>query len=196
VTVVGRAFLAAVRRAFRAVDVENDHLRRFPRVHPIDPGPRQIGQRPEIVRVGQPSRLEAAHLADRCGGAGETSPIDDGAHRWIDGEPFGIVHILIAGETAVDRLPQQPGQDVSHVPAAPQIRHSRPRRRRQIESLVQLAIGEQPGVRGDLAAVEFELQAVIEIELNRIFYRFTRWMNMPEPPGDSRLIAIHDSPHR
>jgi hypothetical protein len=65
---------------------------------------------------------------------------------------------------------------VSRVPATAQIRQSRPRRRRQAERLVQLAIGEQPGIGGDLAAVELQLQTAIKIELNSICYRFTRWM--------------------
>jgi hypothetical protein len=96
--------------------------------------------------VGQPRSLEAAHLADRRGGTGETPPIDDSAHRRIDRETFGVVDVLVAGETAENRLPQQPGQDMSPVPPATQIRESRPRARRQTERLVQLAIGEQPGI--------------------------------------------------
>ena len=56
-------------------------------------------------------------LADRRGGAGEASPIDDGPHRRIDRKTLGVVHVLVASETAEDRLPQQPGQNMSPVPA-------------------------------------------------------------------------------
>ena len=126
------------------------------------------------------NHVEAAHLADRRGGAGEASPLDDGPHRRIDRKTLGVVHVLVAGETAEDRLPQQPGQNMSPVPAPTQIRQSRPRRRRQAERLIQLAIGEQPGIRSDVAAVELQLEATIEPELNRVFYRFTRWMRHAE----------------
>jgi hypothetical protein len=47
--VVGRAFLAAVRRALRAVHVENDHLRRLARVHSIDSIACQIAERREVA---------------------------------------------------------------------------------------------------------------------------------------------------
>jgi hypothetical protein len=66
---------------------------------------------------------------------------------------------------------------MSPVPAATQIRKTRSRARRQAERLVQLAIGKQPGIRGDVAAVELQLEATIEPELNRVFSRFTRWMS-------------------
>jgi len=115
-------------------------------VHPVDPGAGQVAQPCEVGLVRQPRRLEAAHLADRRGGAGEASPVDDGPHRRIDGKTFGVVDVLVTGKTTEDRLAQQPGQDVPPVPAAPQIRESRTRTRRQTERLVQLAIGEEPGV--------------------------------------------------
>jgi hypothetical protein len=63
------------------------------------------------------------------------------------------------------------------VPAAPQIRESRTRACRQTKRLVQLAIGEQPGIRGDVAAVELQLQPAIELELNRGLSRVTRRMS-------------------
>jgi hypothetical protein len=65
---------------------------------------------------------------------------------------------------------------MSPVLAATQIRESRSRARRQAERLVQLATGEQPGIQGDVAAVELELEATIELKVNTVFCRFTRWM--------------------
>ena len=44
--------------------------------------------------------------------------------------------------------------------------------------MIQFAIGEQPGIRGDLAAVEFQLQATVEIDpqmrLSGFTHRVTR----------------------
>ena len=55
-----------------------------------------------------------------------------------------------------------------------------PRRRRrpgdlgQPESLVQLAVGQEASVRGDLAAVKFQLQAAVEIDPQMRLCGFTR----------------------
>src|SRR5512132_4058183 len=54
------------------------------------------------------------------------APIDDGPHRRIAGEPFGVVDVLGASETAVTA----PGQHVSRVPAAPAVLLPPVRRRR------------------------------------------------------------------
>jgi hypothetical protein len=53
---------------------------------------------------------------------------------------------------------------VTRVPATPQIRQRRAAQFSQAKNLVELAIGQEPGLRGDLAAVELELQATVKID--------------------------------
>jgi hypothetical protein len=57
--------------------------------------------------------------------------------------------------------------------AAPAFSERRGGRRGQAEGVVQLAVGEQAGVGGDLCSVELELQAAVEGDPQRLF-GFTR----------------------
>ena len=138
--------------------------------------------------------LEAAHLAGRgrapCAASPPTMPRIAGSR-----EPLGVVDVLVAGEPTEDRLAQQPGQGMAPVPAAPRIGEHRTRHRGQAERVVQLAIGEQPGIGGDRGAVELELQAAVEIEPDGIQFQFTRWVRHRRLPQsqDKLLIAISKS---
>jgi len=105
-----------------AVHVEHDRGLRFARVHTIDPGTGQISQCREVGFAGQPSGLEAAHLTRRGGGVIEAIPIHYGAHCRIVRQAIGVVHVLIAGETAEHGLPKQPGQQVAGVLATAALR--------------------------------------------------------------------------
>jgi hypothetical protein len=91
--IIGTALLGAVRLADAAVHVEHDGGLRPARMHPVDPGAGQIGQRREIGLAGQPPGLEAGHLAGRGRCAVKTLPAHHGAHRGIVGETFGVVDV-------------------------------------------------------------------------------------------------------
>ncbi len=56
---------------------------------------------------------------------------------------------------------------MARVRATPQVRQRRPTQIGQAENLVQLAVGQEPSVRRDLAAMEFQLQAAVEIDPQR-----------------------------
>ena len=43
----------------------------------------------------------------------------------------------------------------------------------QFKRVIELAVGEQAGVRADLAAVKFQLQAAVEIDPKKRRFRFT-----------------------
>src|SRR5262249_7987899 len=68
------------------------------------------------------------------------------------------------------RLPQQPNQRVAAVLARacigehPGLHHSQPK------SVVEFAVGQQPGIRGDNGAAKLHRQAAVEIEPNSIRY--------------------------
>src|SRR3954451_6514228 len=73
----------------------------------------------------------------------------------------GPLRHLVAGEPAVDGLPQEAEQPVADVLAAPAFGEGRGGRRGQAEGVVQLAVGEQAAVGGDPSTVEFELQPAV-----------------------------------
>ena len=146
------------------------------RMHPVDPGAGQIGQCREVGFAGQPSGLEAAHLAGRGGATIQPAAIHHGAHRRIMRQTVGIVHVLVAGEATEHRLAQQAGQQVARVLATAALRQRRTRQIGQPERVVEFAVGEQSGVGGDAAAVEFQLQAAVEIDPQSAVIRFTRWV--------------------
>jgi hypothetical protein len=89
------------------------------------------------------------------------------------GQSLGVVDSLVAGEAAVDGLPQQTEQPMADVPPAPAFGERRGGRRGQAEGTVQLAVGEQAGIGGDPGAVELELQAAVERDPQGLL-RFTR----------------------
>ena len=180
VAVVGRALLLPVGRALRAVHVEDDAVRRPARVHPVDPRPGQLRQRSQVGLGREPAGLEAPHLAGRGREPVHSLPADDGPHGRVTGEALGVVDVLVAGEAAVDRLPQQAEQPVPDVPPAPPLGKHRRGRRGQAEGVVELAVGEQAGVGGDPGAVELELQAAVERDPQG-FVGFTRRVRHPAP---------------
>ena len=85
----------------------------------VDPLPGEVHQTLEVLLGAENLRLEAGRLT----GGGRRLVLGPaayhGSHRRIDTEAVGVVHIFIAGQTAVDRLPQQGRQSVLGVPPGP-----------------------------------------------------------------------------
>jgi hypothetical protein len=61
-------------------------------------------------------------------------------------------------------LAQQARQQVARVLATPQVRQRRAAQISQAKNLVQLAIGQETSIGGDLAAVELKLEATVKID--------------------------------
>ena len=91
-------------------------------------------------------------------------------------QALGVVNVLVAGEAAEHGLAQQPGQQMAGVRAAAAFRQDVTGQIGQPQRVVEVAVGEQPGVGGDAAAVELQLQAAVEIDPQRPVIRFTRWV--------------------
>ncbi len=70
---------------------------------------------------------------------------------------------------------------MTRVLASTQVRQRRAAEVGQAENLVQLAIGQEPSVRGDLAAVELQFQATVEIDPQMRLTGFTRWVTRVSP---------------
>ena len=90
----------------------------------------------------QPLRFEAPHLTGRGGTTIKALAVDDGSHRRVERQSLGIVDILVSGQAAIDRLPQQARQQVARILAAPQVRQRRATEVGQAENIVQLAVGQ------------------------------------------------------
>ncbi len=126
-----------------AIHVEDDDLRSLAVMNPVDPDPREVRQRRQVLLRRQPLRLEAPHLTGRGRTTIKALAVHDGAHRRVARQPFGIVHVLVSGQAAIDRLPQQARQQVARVLATPQVRQRRPTEVGQAENIVQFPIGRR-----------------------------------------------------
>ncbi len=89
-------------------------------------------------------------------------------------ETIGVVHILIAGEAAEYRLPQQASQLMAGVSATTAFRQHAPGQAGQPERVVQFPVSQQAGVGGDAGAVELQPQAAVDIDPQGVAIRFTR----------------------
>jgi hypothetical protein len=157
-----------------AVHVEHDRGLRLACVHPIDPGPGQIGQGDEVYVAGQPCGLKAAHLTRRSGTTVQPATVHHRAHCRIMRQAIGIVDVLIAGEAAEHRLPKQASQQVAGILATAALRQHRTCEIREAEHVIQFSMGQDAGVGGDATAVEFQLQSAVEIDPQATVVRFTR----------------------
>ncbi len=86
------------------------------------------------------------------------------SHGGVDAQPLGVVDIFITGQSAVDRLTEQWYKAMLLVLAQATILQVVCTRLGQCQRLVEFSIREQPGVGGDLAAHEPQLQPAIEID--------------------------------
>jgi len=128
----------------------------------------------KVPKLNKAQRQALVQVAGRGGTTIKALAVHDGSHRRVERQPFGIVHVLVSGQAAEHRLAQQARQQVARVLAAPQVRQRRPGDLGQAENIVQLAVGQEASVRGDLPAVEFQFQAAVEIDPQMGLSGFTR----------------------
>ena len=160
--------LLAMGRAHARVHVQHDHRR------PIGAcaTDRSIGRtdRQERERFSgaashcvsnRPIWLGDAARAFRCFAA------DDPTHRWIVTQPLGIVHILVSGEAAENRLPQHADQRMTTVLAGACVGEQFAGRFAQAECIIEFAIGEQTCIGGDDGATKLHRHAAVKIEVAR-----------------------------
>jgi len=137
---------------------------------------------PVLLAEGSAPPAEAVGRMEIALGPAEPLAADDGAHGGIAGEPLGVVDVLVAGQPAVDRLPQEAEQPVADVLPAPALGEGGCGRRGQAEGVVQLAVGEQTAVGGGPGPMELELEPTVEGDPERLF-RFTRRVRHPASAG-------------
>ena len=163
-------------RALRTVHVQ-DHppVRRagHSSVHPLSV---QSAQPLHVAVLGKHLGLEPAHGVGACRRSVYASFSNDYPHRRIVGQPFSIVGILVACQTTVHRLPEKAHQSVLHVTTAPTLLQTLLRRLRQSQCIIQLATGQQSGVRGDGSAAKLQPYTAVETERGTGVGAFTHWV--------------------
>jgi hypothetical protein len=179
--IVSGTFLLAVGRALARIHVEHDDPGRSPLVHLVDPPSGQIAESGKVLGPAQPLRLEAAHLAGRGGIPCDRLIADHPAHRRITAQPVGVIHVLVAGQPSEHRLPQQARQSVATILACARISERVGSCVAQAENVIQLAIGQQPGVGRDRGAAKLEHQPAVKIEPQRTPVPFTRRVRHSRP---------------
>jgi hypothetical protein len=100
----------------------------------------------------------------------------------VSGEALGVVYILIPGQPAVDRLPQQVGQRQLDILAPPGIAQVAVYEFAQAETFVQLAHQNQATVGGHSRALKLDPQSGVERELKGPLLRLTHRLATSAPP--------------
>jgi len=181
-TVPDAHLLLPMGRADARIHVEHDATRRPSSVHQVDPVAREVGQSGEVRICRKPLRLETPHLAWRSRAGQRRLAAHDPTHRRIMTQPFGIVHVLVASETAKHRLPQQANQRMATILARARIGDHLACEHRQSKRVIELAIGQQSSIGGDDGTAKLQQQAAVKIEANSTGFRFTRWIRHRDLP--------------
>ena len=99
---------------------------------------------------------------------------DDPAHRRIMAQPFGVIHILVPGQSSKHGLPQHSHQRVPSIPAGASIGERFASHRGKTKRVVEFPIRDQPGFRGHHRPAKLEHQAAVEIDPENPIVQFTR----------------------
>ena len=162
VSVVGTAFLLAMDRTLGGVQVQNDPLGVVERFRLPDQLSVQRHQPQQVLFARQHLRLEAVQRR----GQGRTAIPDllrtDQPKRRIDRNPLGVVEVLVAGESAVNRLPQQISERELLVCALPGVAEMLVNQFSETEPFVQFANQNQATVGSDVRSLEIDFEKSIE----------------------------------
>ncbi len=93
----------------------------MPRVHPVNPLPRQIGRCGEVLVTGRELRLQSPHPVGARGLPGYGAPADNPSHRGIASRAAGVVYALMATEATEDGSVKQSRHRVPAVLAGARI---------------------------------------------------------------------------
>src|SRR5262249_31563657 len=121
--------------------------------------------------------LEAGHRAGG-GGGGVLGPAaaQHGSHSGIDTEALGVVHVLVAGQPAIDRLAEEGPQAVLGVLPDAGVMQSTRRRVGQAQRVVEFAVGQESSVAGDRGAVEHQFDLAVEVHAQGVLVAVTHWV--------------------
>jgi hypothetical protein len=174
------------RLAHARLHVEHDAAGRSAVMHKVDPLAGQVGKSRKVLVCSKPSRLKAANLARRSYTAHDGFAADNPAHRRI---------VPKRSASLTSSYPaRRPNTDCRSKPTSVRRRASR-RHHAQAKSVVEFAVGQQLGIRGDNGAAKLQRQAAVEIEPNSIRYLIhpSGSPSLPRSIHDKLLIAISES---
>src|SRR5262249_54869412 len=97
-----------------------------------------------------------------------------------------VVNIFVAGQAAVDRLPQQGEQAVLGVLAGPGILQIPRRRAGQLKGIIEFTVGEESSVAGDGGPVELQLDLAVKIDAQGVIGAVTHWVPLSFRQGKVR----------
>jgi len=174
--VPGRALLIAMGGADRAVHVQHDVLQPVTVMEPVDPLPVQVGQRRPVLGQGQRLGLEPPHLRGRCCLRIDSPAAHDLTHHGIEGQPVGIVDILVSGQPPKHRLPEQTIEPMERVLAASGVAQYRCRQIGQTKRVIQFAHHQEAAVGTELRAAKFQPHTAVEIDPICLLRTRTLWV--------------------
>ena len=163
-SVPGGPLLIAVGGADRAVNVQHNELQPVTVMEPVDPLPVQVGQRRPVLGQGQCLGLERSHLRGRGRLCTDSPATDNLAHDGIEGQPVGIVDILVSGQPPEHRLPEQAIKPVDRILAATGVSQCRRSQIGQPERVIHLAHHQKATVGTDLSAAKFQSYPAVNID--------------------------------
>ena len=140
----------------------------------VDPRPAHIGQGFNVHIACQNFRLEAPHLA-----AGRSLSFDGLAtnnppHSGITSQTLSVVHVFITANASKQRLAELTRHTVPSILAGTAVVENTSGNLSQAKGIVKFPIGKQPGVRGYLGTMKFQLQAAVKIDPQMGPSAFTR----------------------
>ena len=124
---------------------------------------------------------------------------DNSPHDWIEAEPAGIVHIVVAAEASENGLAELPDKTVATVLPTTGVRECVPGNLGQSDRIVQFPVRQQASVGSDLGTMELKLQATVKIKPQNPRFRFTHrvsHINTPDPVTGAKvrrlfILGIH-----
>jgi hypothetical protein len=97
----------------------------------------------------------------------------DQAKRGVGSESLGVFEVFIAGQAAVDRLPQEIRQPELRVQPLPGVAQVLRDEMLQPQAFIQLTDQNEAGVGGDARSLERDFQEPVERELKGLVFLFT-----------------------
>jgi len=162
VPVVRRLLLRAVNGAFGTVDGERHASAWRSRRRMLNQVRVQARQALVVPLLGQDRRLEPMQRG--CERDPRVSPLPRRQHpkRWVLGQSFSVVRVLIPSQAAIDRLTQQIGQRELAVSPGAGIAEVALNQRPPAEPLIQFPREKQSSIACDSRATELDAKLRVE----------------------------------
>jgi hypothetical protein len=89
---------------------------------------------------------------------------------WVQGKRFGIIGVIVTGQTAVDELSEQRNEVASDISAGTAFREIAGSDMGQAQGIIQFSIGQMSRAGGDSGAAKFQADLGVELDPRRGFF--------------------------